>query len=197
MATQRFPQERHARLRLDEQLRHALSARGPRIPAVAPRDVPALRLRFLLTVRAPIDMQARTVEMGNAGRKAQTLSDGRRSQTGECRHPVVIEGIQGTPEGVIMEWCRGNAGRNASIRRRSVEESGNQSARVIDTPQAIEPHGFDRLTSGEVPHCRMLLGRLLEDVANAECIAHPSDEAEVVQDLVTVWGLVGPDHLLY
>jgi hypothetical protein len=67
---------------------------------------------------------------------------------------------------------------------------------LIDKPQAIEHHGFDRLTYGEVPHCRVLLGRLIEDVAKAEFSEHTSDEAEVVQDLATVWGLVGHDNLL-
>jgi hypothetical protein len=61
-----------------------------------------------------------------------------------------------------------------------VEESGDQIQGLIDQPQPIEYHGFDRLTYGEVSHCRVLLGRLIEDGTKAECIEHTSDKAEVV-----------------
>jgi len=45
-------------------------------------------------------------------------------------------------------------------------------------------------------HFRVLLGRVIEDVANAELVEHASDKAEVVQDLATVWRLVGHNNLL-
>ena len=41
-----------------------------------------------------------------------------------------------------------------------------------------------------------VMRKQLEDVAKAEFSAHASDEAEVVQDLATVWGLVGQDTRL-
>jgi hypothetical protein len=50
--------------------------------------------------------------------------------------------------------------------------------------------------SGEVPHFRVLLGRLIEDVANAECVEHASDKAEVVQDLAPIRGVIGHNNLL-
>jgi hypothetical protein len=99
MATQRLHQEWNASLVLDEQRQHALSEIGPMIPAGAPCDVHHLGVRGLIAVLAPIHMKTGTVEVGKAGRQAQTLGGGHRDETVECRHPVVIEGIAGTTEG--------------------------------------------------------------------------------------------------
>jgi hypothetical protein len=195
-ATQRFPQERNASLVLDDQLQHALMQIGPMIPAVALGDVHNLGVRGRIAVLATITMKARTVEMGKAGRKAQTLGGRRRYETVEFRYPVVLEGIQGTSEGIIVELCGGNAGRNESVGGLILEEPRDEGARLIDKPQAIEPHRFDGFTHGEVPHFRVLLGRTIEDVAKAEFVEHASNKAEVVQDLATVWRLVGHNHLL-
>ena len=179
-ATQRFPQERNASLVLDDQLQHALMQIGPMIPAVALGDVHNLGVRGRIAVLATITMKARTVEMGKAGRKAQTLGGRRRYETVEFRYPVVLEGIQGTSEGIIVELCGGNAGRNESVGGLILEEPRDEGARLIDKPQAIEPHRFDGFTHGEVPHFRVLLGGLVDDVANAEFFKHTCNEAEVI-----------------
>ena len=57
---------------------------------------------------------------------------------------------------------------------------------MVHKAEAIEHHRFDGITGGEVPHFRVLLGGLVNDVANAEFVEHASDEAEVVQDLAAV-----------
>ncbi len=180
----------------NDQLQHDLIAVRAMIATLALGDMHNLSFGLLVAVVATIDMKARTVEMGKAGCQAQPLGGGRRDQTVECRHPVVIEGIQGTPQGVIRELFRGNAGRKKAIRGLIVEESGDQIQGVIDKPKPIESHGFDRLTYGEVPHFRVVFGRLIEDVTNAEFIEHASDKAEVVSDLTTGRGLIGHDNLL-
>jgi hypothetical protein len=51
---------------------------------------------------------------------------------------------------------------------------------LIDKPQAIQHHRFDGLTHREVSHFRVLVGRLIEDVANGEFVEHASDKAKVV-----------------
>jgi hypothetical protein len=61
-----------------------------------------------------------------------------------------------------------------------VEEPGNQVEGLIDKPQAIEHHRFDRLPHGEIPQFRVLLGGLINHVANAEFIEHARDKAEVI-----------------
>jgi len=77
-----------------------------------------------------------------------------------------------------------------------VEESGDQVEGLIDTPQAIEHHGFDGFTHGEVAHFRVLLGRLIDDLAHAQFVEHASDKAEVIYDLAMVRGLLRHNHLL-
>ena len=72
-----------------------------------------------------------------------------------------------------------------------VEEPGNQVKGWSEKPQAIAPHRVDRLTHGEVPPFRVVVGRVIAHVANAECVAHASDEAERIQDLAMVHRLVG------
>ena len=123
------------------------------IPAITAGDVHDLCFGFLVAVVAPIDMNARRVEMDNAG-----------------RHELV---------GGLM-----------------VKESGDQVERLMDTPQAIEHHGFDGYTHGEIAHVRVLLGCLIDALAHAECVEHASDKAEVVYDLATVRGLIRHHHLL-
>jgi hypothetical protein len=77
-----------------------------------------------------------------------------------------------------------------------VEAPGNQGEGLIDQPQAIAHHGFDRLTHGEIPHFGVLMGGLINDVAYAECVEPASDKAEVIQDLTPVRGMVGHNNLL-
>ena len=57
-----------------------------------------------------------------------------------------------------------------------LEERGDEGERLIDKSQAIEHHGFDGFPLGEVPHCRILVGRSVEDPSNAEFVEHASDK---------------------
>ena len=77
-----------------------------------------------------------------------------------------------------------------------LEASGHQVEGLLETPQAIEHHGFDRLTCSEVAHGRVLVGRVIDDVTNAEVVEHASDKAEMVQDLAMVHEVVRPHALL-
>jgi hypothetical protein len=77
-----------------------------------------------------------------------------------------------------------------------VEEPGHQVEGLIDTPQAIEHHGFDRLTHSEIPQFGVLMGGLINDVAYAECVEHASDKAEVSQDWTPLHGMVGHNNFL-
>ena len=170
----------HASLVFDNHVQPPLVESRAMVPAVATRDVHDLLCGLLVTGIAAIHVQARAIERRKSRREPKALSGRGGNETVECRHPRGIEGIHGTPEGVIIALCGGDPGRNALGRGRIVKEPGNQGERLVDTPQAIAHHRFDGLTDGEVPHCRVLVRRLSEDVANAECVAHASDKAEVV-----------------
>ena len=195
-ATEWRQQHRNPRLVLDDPLEHDVVHIGALIPTIATRDVHDLFVRGLVAVVAPVHMEAGRIERRTCGGEAQPWGGGRCYQALECGHTVCIERLQGTPHGVIMELCRDNTGRNAARGGRIVEESRDEGARVIDTPQAIAHQRFDGCTSREIPHCRVLLGRSIKDLPNAECVAHASDKAAVVQDLATVYRVVGHDHLL-
>lgn len=150
------------------------------VPAIPSSDMHDLVLRLLVTVVASIDMKTRAIEMGKAGGKVQALGSGRGYEAVEFGHPRDRERIQGPAEGVIVELGGGDAGRNASRGGFILKESGDQGKRLVDKPQAIEHHRFDRLPYCEITHCWILVGGLIEDVANAEFIEHASNKAEVV-----------------
>jgi hypothetical protein len=111
-------------------------------------------------------------------------------------HPIGIEDIQGPASGLVVELCRGHAGRNELVGGLILEESGAQVEGLIDPPQAIEHHGFDGFTHGEGAHCRGLLGRVIAELAHAECVEHASNKAAVVYDWATIRGLSGHHHRL-
>jgi hypothetical protein len=51
---------------------------------------------------------------------------------------------------------------------------------LVDKPQAIEHHRFDGFPHSQVAHFGVLLGRVIEDVADAEFVKHARDKTEVV-----------------
>jgi hypothetical protein len=145
-----------------------------------------LFLRLLVAVVAPIDVKTRAIEMGKAGRKAQALGSGRGHEAVEFGDPIGIERIQRPTEGVIVELCGSNTGRNEAVGGFILEKPRDEVERLINKPQAIEHHRFDGFPHGEVPHFRVLLRGSVDDVAQAEFVEHASHKAEVVQHLATV-----------
>jgi hypothetical protein len=195
MATARLHQPGNARLVLDDQLHQDWVEVGTMISTIALGEVHDLLRWWLVTVIAPIDMNARAVEVPIGGTQVQTLGGSRRDETVECCHPMVIEGIQGAPERLIVELCGSDARRNEAGGRLLLKDAGPQVERLIDQPQALEHQRVDRLPDREVPPLRVLLGGLVNDVAKAEFVEHASHKAAVLYDLATVRALVGPNHL--
>jgi hypothetical protein len=93
VATERLHQERDACLVLHHQLHHHVVEVRPMILAITSSDVQDRGLGLLLTVVEPLDMNARAIEMGNAGCQAQALGSRRSQKAVEFRHPVSIERI--------------------------------------------------------------------------------------------------------
>jgi hypothetical protein len=197
ITTARRPQHGETGVGLDHQLQPPLVQVGPMIPAIALGEVQNPRLGLLVAVRAPVDMDTGAIEMGKARREASALSGCGRTEAVECCHPGVGEGLQGPTAGVIVERFRSHTRRNAARGGCILTEPGDEGEGVMDKPHTIAPHRFDGLTDREVPPCRVVVGGVSEDVAHGECVAHASDKAEVVEDLATVHGLVGPDLLLW
>ena len=109
IATERRQQDRDTGLVLHKQLQHHVVESRALIATRAAGDGHNGLLRLLVTVGAPIDMEPRAIEMGKAGRKAQALGSRGSNATVECRHPIGVERLQGTPERVIlaMGWPEG------------------------------------------------------------------------------------------
>ncbi len=180
MATEGLPQQGNARLVCDNQRQHDLLEVRAMIAPLALGDVHDRSRRLLITGVAPIDMKARTVEMGKTGCQGQPLGGGRRDQAVAFRHSVRLEGRQGSSQGIIIALCRAHAGRHQPSGGLMVEQTGDQIQGVVDKPQPLEDHRFDGLPDGEVPHCWVLLRCLIQNVTNAACIEHASDKAEVL-----------------
>ena len=196
MAPARLHQHGQARLGLDHQLQPALLEVRAMIPTRALGEVHALRRRWLVAVRAPLDRQAGAIELGKGRGQSQTLCRGGGHEPREFRDPGVIQGSPGTPEGIIIALCGGNTGRHEARGGLVLAAPGDEGERLVDNPQASEHHGFDGLPSREVAPFRVLVGGVIADVADAEFVEHARNKAEVIQDLATVRGLVGHNHRL-
>jgi hypothetical protein len=46
----------------------------------------------------------------------------------------------------------------------------------MDKAQAVEDHGFDGFSHRQVSRLRVLVGGLIQDVANAEFVEHAGDQ---------------------
>jgi hypothetical protein len=103
MATERFHQERKARLMRHHELPHDVVHVRPMIPAIPPGDVHDLFSGCCVAVVASIDMNARAIQRATVGRQTQALSRGRGHQAGELSDPMGIEGLQRPAKGIIVE----------------------------------------------------------------------------------------------
>jgi len=186
VAMERLPQHRNPRLVLDNSLQHDLVQSRPLIPTRASGHVHDLCVGRLIAVIAAIHMETRALEMGKGGSEAETLSRCGRNETREFRDPIVIEGIQRSAQGIIVEPGWNHSGRNAPGGWRILEKPGDQGEGVIDKAQAVQHHGFDGFTGRHVTPCRVLLGGLINDVADAEFVKHAGHEAEMIQNCTAV-----------
>ena len=66
----------------------------------------------------------------------------------------------------------------------------------MDKAQTVEEYGFDGFSHGQVTGLRVLLGRLLQDVANVQFVELPGDQTSVIQHLALIVGLIDHRHLL-
>src|SRR5882724_4466554 len=77
---------------------------------------------------------------------------------------------------------RGDESRGGFI----LEKLGDEVEALVHKAEAVEHHRLHRVPGGDDLHGRVLLGGLVDDVANAEFFKHTRDEAEVIADLTAV-----------
>jgi hypothetical protein len=51
---------------------------------------------------------------------------------------------------------------------------------LVDEAQAVEDHRLDGMAGGDHPHCRVLLGGLINNLSDAEFFKHPRDQTQVI-----------------
>jgi len=57
---------------------------------------------------------------------------------------------------------------NAPSERLILEKMRDEVELLVDTAQAVEDHGLDRMAGGHKPHCRVLLRGFVNDLGDAE-----------------------------
>src|SRR5215510_7018188 len=105
------------------------------IPTIARGDVHDLFVRRLLAVITAIDMKTRCIEMAQPACQPQTRGRCGGNEAVECRHPKVVEGIEGAPEGVIMEMAGLNAWGNEARDGLILEKMGHEVELLVKKAQ--------------------------------------------------------------
>jgi hypothetical protein len=180
IATQGLHEQRDTGLVLHDQRHHPLVEVGTMIATIALGDVHDLFVWSLSAVIPAIDMETRRIEMTERGRQPQTRGGRGGHEAVECRHPKVVEGIEGAPEGVIIKMAGENAWGNEAREGLILEKMGHEGELLVEKAETIKHHGFDGMTCSHHPHCRVLLGGSINDLGNAEFFKHARDKAQVI-----------------
>jgi hypothetical protein len=117
--------------------------------------------------------------MAARARPPQTRGRWGGNEAGECRPPQVVEGIEGAPEGGIVEMAGLNAWGNETCERLRLEKMRDEVELWGEKAQTVEPHGCDRMASGHNPRFRGLLGGSINDFRDAEVFKHARDQPQV------------------
>ena len=150
------------------------------IPTIARGDVHDLFVWRLSAVIPAIDMKTRRIEMVQPACQPQPRGRRGSNEAVECCHPKVVEGIEGAPEGVIIEMAGLNTWGNEARDGLILEKMGHEGELLVDKTQTVEPHGFDRMAGGYNPHFRVLLGGSINDCGDAEFFKHARDQTQVI-----------------
>ena len=193
MATQGRPPHRDTGGVLHHSLHHHLVEVRALSPTRALGAVHDLCVRSLRAVLPAIDMNTRRIQRAERARQPPTRGRCGGHEAGEFRHPKSGEGIEGAPEGGIVEMAGPNAGGNEARARLMLEKMGDEGALVVEKAEAVEHHGFDGMAGSHHPPFRVLLGGAIDDCSDAECFTHARDQTQVLEDLCAVRLRLGRD----
>jgi len=187
LAAQRFHEPGHPGVMLDPQGPPDVRAGGPLIPPLAARAVHDLCVGGVVAVRAAIARAAGAIERHQVRGQAYTRGRGGRHATVEVGDAIRIERIERPAERSIMELLGVKQPRRQASRERLIlAKPRHQGAWLGHNAAAVEDHRVDGMARGDDPHLRVVLGRLVHDVAKAECVQHAGDAAQMSQDLAAV-----------
>ena len=183
LAAERSHHNRHASVGLHAAVEpHVVQVR-PLRAAVTPRAVHALRGRGLVTVSAAINVEARAIKRGAGGGKTEASRGGRCNQTVECRDAMGLERLQGPCQRLSMEVLGCDAGRQAPRGWVRLEKVRDTVAWLGDQAKPVEPPGVARRPRGDETHGRVLVGRLVHAVANAELVKQRGHASPMIEDV--------------
>lgn len=171
---------------LDNEIAHDLVEIRAMVPAGALSDVDDLLVGRLRAVRTAIDMETGTIEMGKGRCEPSALCRRGCKQTVQGGDAKGIERIEGTPQGVIVQMAGFDRRSDEPRGRFILEKVGHQVQLWVHTAEPVEDHRLDRLACGHETHFRVLLGRLIDDLSNAEFVKHARDQAQGISDLGAV-----------
>jgi hypothetical protein len=134
-------------------------------------------------VVAALTMNARAIQLDNAGCEPEALGSGGRHERIAFCNPMGIAGIQGAPQRVISEGRGVNPRGHEPLGWCVLNKHGHEGKLLVHNPQSVEPHGFDSIAQGHAPLLRVLLSRSVNDRTKAKFVKHPRDEAEMIQAL--------------
>jgi hypothetical protein len=104
----------------------------------------------------------------------------------EFSEPEGLKRIQCLAQGVVVEMFGAYPGSHQSLGRLVAEELGHQVQAPVGEARAVEDHRFEGLTDADLALGEVLRDHLIDQLANAEFIEHPRDQAEVLQRLALV-----------
>lgn len=162
------------------------------LPTRAARDVHALVVGGVVAGIAAIDRAAGALARRQARGQASTLGSRGRHATLEGGEAIRLQRIQGPTARVSMQLLGVNPiGRQESSARVILEHPRHQVEWLVHTAEAGEDHRVDGMAGGDEAQLRVLLRRLVHDVADATCVTHACDEAQMIQDwaAVAVWSI--------
>ena len=148
IATQGLHQHWDTGLVLYHQLQHHLVEVRAMLPTLALGDGHNLFVRRRSAVIPAIDMKTRRSEMGEPAHQPQPRGRRGGNEAVECRHPKVVEGIEGAPEGVLIEMAGLHAGGNEARDGLILEKMGHEVELLVEKTSTVEHHGFDRMAGG-------------------------------------------------
>src|SRR5687768_11347717 len=143
IAAEGFHQHGDTGLVFDEQLQHHLIEVRPMITAIAWGDRNDRCLWLRRTVIAPIDMEARGVEMGKPGRHAQTVRGFSRDTTIKWGDARRVKGIETTAQHIIIQGSRLKPWPHQLCCRLVLEKARDHVEWLIHEPEAVEDQRFD------------------------------------------------------
>jgi hypothetical protein len=91
-----------------------------------------MRPRLFITVRAAIDMEARTIKMGKGWGEPQPLGRRGGNEAGEFGHANSVQRIESAPERVIVAMARLHAWGNEARDRLILEKMRHKVELLID-----------------------------------------------------------------